>query len=282
MKGMSSRMAAFGPHPRQQVSWDARAAANFLAGGVGSGLIVTHALAGGTPAWPWLAGGASVALGLLAVWLEIGRPLRALNVFRHPGRSWMTREAIAATVLFALLAPALMRTPLAAGGAAFAALAFVYCQARIVSAARGIATWREPRVVPLFVATALAEGAGLYVLVNGMSRWVVAGLLAAALAGRFAAWIGWRRRLGTAAPAKALAEVDRAGRVFKGTTLLALGACSVAALAPPSSAVAWLWSLAGSLALVGGLWFKYSLVRRAAYTQGFALPHLPVRGVRRA
>jgi phenylacetyl-CoA:acceptor oxidoreductase subunit 2 len=284
MKGVSGSMPSFGPHPRQQGNWDARAATNFMAGGVGSGFIVTHALAGGTAWWPWLVGGAFVGLGLFAVWLEIGRPLRAMNVFRHPARSWMSREAIAATVLFALLALALLGTPGAAWGAGLVALVFAYCQARMVRGARGIATWREPRVVPLLVATSLADGAGLYVLANGTARWGAAGLLAAALAVRLAAWLAWRQRLGASASAKALAEVDRAGHVFNGTTLLALAACVVAALSPPlpaAPAMAWLWPLAGALALAGGLWFKYTLVVRGAYTQGFALPHLPVRGVRR-
>ncbi|MBL8340111.1 MAG: dimethyl sulfoxide reductase anchor subunit [Rubrivivax sp.] len=275
--------ASFGPHPRQQGNWDLRAAINFTAGGVGSGLIFTHALAGTAASWPWLVGGALIGLGLFAVWLEIGRPLRAMNVFRHPGRSWMTREAIAATVLFAMLALALLGTPGAAWGAGLVAAVFAYCQARIVRGARGIPTWREPRVVPLLVATALAEGAGLYVLVTGTPRWLAALLLTAALAARLASWLAWRRRLATA-PARALAAVDRAGHVFNAATLLALAACVVAWLSPPlpaAPAVAWLWPLAGVLALAGGLWFKVTLVVRGAYTQGFALPHLPVRGARR-
>ena len=37
----------------------------------------------------------------------------------------------------------------------------------------------------------------------------------------------------------------------------------------------------GLLALAGGAAFKFMLITRAAYNQGFALPHLPVRGVRR-
>ncbi|MBL8325383.1 MAG: dimethyl sulfoxide reductase anchor subunit [Rubrivivax sp.] len=284
MSSGSGQHAGFGPHPRQQGSWDVRAATNFMAGGAGSGLIFTHAFAGGAALWPWLVGGALIGLGLFAVWLEIGRPLRAMNVFRHPGRSWMTREAIAASVLFALLALALVGTPGAAWGAGLAAAVFAYCQARMVLGARGIATWREPRVVPLLLATSLADGAGLYVLVSGSPRWVAAGLLAAALAVRIAAWTGWRQRLRGSAPERALAEVDRAGHVFNGTSLLALAACVVAALSPPlptAPAVAWLWPLAGALALAGGLWFKATLVVRAAYTQGFTLPHLPVRGVRR-
>ncbi len=46
---------------------------------------------------------AFVGAGLFCVWLEIGRPWRFLNVFRHPARSWMTREAIIAIVLFILV-----------------------------------------------------------------------------------------------------------------------------------------------------------------------------------
>lgn len=282
---MNGHPTGFGPNPRQQGNWDARAATNFIAGGVGSGFIVAHALAGGTASWPWLVGGALVGLGLFAVWLEIGRPLRAINVFRHPGSSWMTREAIAAVVLFALLALALAGVRAAAWAAGLAALVFAYCQARIVRGATGIATWREPKVVPLLVATALAEGAGLYALGQGGNPpTIVGGLLAAALAVRLVAWLAWRRRLVTAA--RALAQIDRAGRVFKGGTLMALGACVVAVLAPPMPPMPpvapWLWSLAGVLALAGGLWFKFTLVVRGAYTQGFSLPHLPVRGVRRS
>jgi phenylacetyl-CoA:acceptor oxidoreductase subunit 2 len=36
------------------------------------------------------------------VWLEIGRPLRAMNVMRRPGSSWMSREAMVAPLVFAL------------------------------------------------------------------------------------------------------------------------------------------------------------------------------------
>ena len=38
--------------------------------------------------------------------------------------------------------------------------------------------------------------------------------------------------------------------------------------------------LAGVAALATGWQFKFVLITRAAYNQGFALPHLPVRGTR--
>ena len=97
----------YGPNPWQQTSWDWRAAGNYICGGAGTGLLIASALFG-TPApaslwspdWLVFAGLALVGLGLLCVWLEIGRPLRALNVFINPWTSWMSREAIISVVLF--------------------------------------------------------------------------------------------------------------------------------------------------------------------------------------
>ena len=274
---------SFGPNPWHQQSWDARAAGNFMGGGAGCGLIVFAALAGG-PRWLLLAGAALVALGLLSVFMEIGRPLRAMNVVRHPARSWMTREAMVAPVLFATVAAAWFGGPRVAWLAAPVALAFVYCQGRMLQAAKGIPAWREPLTVPLIVATGLAEGGGLWLLLAAtagpaaMLPWLA---FALALGARYALWLAWRRRL-RAAP-RALAAIDRAGHAFKAATLLA-GVAAVAAVTSPlpPGFLAALQVLAGGLALAGGLWFKFTLVTRGAYNQGFALPRLPVRGVRRA
>jgi phenylacetyl-CoA:acceptor oxidoreductase subunit 2 len=275
---------SFGPNPWQQQSWDARAAANFMAGGAGSGLIVFTTLAGG-PRAAYAIGAALVALGLGAVALEIGRPLRALNVYRHPQRSWMSREAIVALALFAITAAAWAGLPGAGSAAALAALGFVYCQGRLLRAAKGIPAWREPGIVPMVVATGLAEGGGL--LLIGMAAGAAAarpalawGLFATALAARGVLWFGWRQRL-RAAP-RALAAIDAAGHAFKAATLLALAAAAAVALAPLTPPLVQVLALAaGVLALAGGQWFKLTLITRAAFNQGFAIPHLPVRGVRR-
>ena len=274
---------SFGPKPWLQTHWDARAAANFMAGGCGSGSIVATALAGG-PRWAWLAGAAMVALGLTSVALEIGRPLRSLGVYRHPQRSWMTREAMVAFVLLASALAAWAGVPGAGAAAAAAALAFAYCQGRMLRAAKGIPAWREPRIVPLIVATALVEGGGAWLLMAGMSgaiAWPTWALFAVALVSRWALWGAWRRRLSVGP--RAIAEIDRAGRVLKAGTTLALAAAAAALLLPATSPplAALLAALAGAPALAGGLWFKFSLVTRAAFNQGFAIPHLPVRGVRR-
>lgn len=274
----------FGPNPWLQQSWDWRAAMNFVCGGAGSGLIVAAALAGSPPP-VLLAGAALVGLGLLCVALELGRPLRALNVFANPRSSWMSRESIAASALMLAVALALVRVPLAVFAAALLALVFLYCQGRLLNAARGIPAWREPLVVPLIVATGLAEGTGLW-LALGATRDAPPPLLAWAafvllLIARGGLWVAWRRRLRAAAGA--LAAADRAGRVFLGGTWIA-AAFALAALAtplPPSLGPV-LELAAGLLAAASGMWFKFTLVTRAAFNQGFALVHLPVRGSRRA
>lgn len=277
---------SYGPNPWQQRHWDWRAAANFMAGGLGGGLIVATTLAGG-PAWLHGAGALLVAAGLAAVWFEIGRPWRALNVVLHARRSWMSREAMVAPALLAAAAAAAFGLPGAAAAAGLLALTFVVCQGCILRAARGIPAWREPLVVPLIVATGLAEGAGLWLLAtsaatsaHGPASLPLWGWLAAALLARLLLWTHWRGRI-SAAP-RTLAAIDRAGHPFKATTLLPLALAVIVALAPlPPAATGLLQLLAGAAAVFGGLWFKFTLVTRAAFNQGFALPHLPVRGVPR-
>jgi phenylacetyl-CoA:acceptor oxidoreductase subunit 2 len=87
---MSRGDPSYGPNPWQQAHWDVRAAANFVCGGMGGGLVVAAALSGarGTAlAAPMLAGTALVALGLASVFAELGRPLRAA---RPRDRRWRT------------------------------------------------------------------------------------------------------------------------------------------------------------------------------------------------
>ncbi|MBK6631610.1 MAG: dimethyl sulfoxide reductase anchor subunit [Betaproteobacteria bacterium] len=103
---------------------------------------------------------AFVGGGLTCVWLEIGRPLRAINVFFHPQTSWMTREGIVAVPLFlCALAGVWFGGGVFVGMAALLGVVFLYCQGRILQASRHSA-WREPKIVPLILATGFVEGAG--------------------------------------------------------------------------------------------------------------------------
>jgi phenylacetyl-CoA:acceptor oxidoreductase subunit 2 len=94
----------WGAASRLQRFWDLRAACNFIGGGTGCGLLFWAAigLAGGLPYFPAaLIGLMFVGAGLFMVWLEIGKPWRAFNLFFRPQTSWMTREGIVSLPLFA-------------------------------------------------------------------------------------------------------------------------------------------------------------------------------------
>jgi phenylacetyl-CoA:acceptor oxidoreductase subunit 2 len=269
--------------PSLQTSWDRRAAGNFIGGGTGSGLAIiaaASALWSGAASRPAFALAAlAITAGLGLVWLEIGRPWRFLHVFFHPQTSWMTREALVAPALVLALAAAA-----ATGGRALAALAaafalvFVYCQARILRAALGIPAWREPAIVPLIVATALAEGTGaaLVLVVLAPERDPVALLFApVAILARWIAWAFYRGRLARrGAPRdalRALAAID-APLLLAGTVAPLALLVAALLLADLAGALAF---VAGVLALGAGWVVKGVIVTRAALTQGFALPHLP-------
>lgn len=202
---------------RPQKQWDMRAAGNFIAGGSGSGLMVVSALAAAAgankeAALPMAVGTAGVALGLSLVWLEIGKPWRALNVFFHPQTSWMTREGIVACLLLLVgAAGAWFVWPAAMIIAGLLAFGFLYCQARILRAARGIPAWRQAEIVPFIIATGIAEGAGLYLAVGSQSVTVSCFALAACLL-REAVWHAYLRGLAcTSTTAASLAVLSSPG-----------------------------------------------------------------------
>ena len=276
---------SFGPNPWQQAHWDWRAAGNFMCGGAGAGLLVFAVLAGVdgiAGALLVLAGLGLVGLGLLCVWLEIGRPLRAINVFRRPNASWMSREAIVSLLVFGFGLAAVVGLRSTAAPLLLAALAFGDCQARIVQAGKGIPTWREPLTVPLLVVTGLAEGAGLFWLAGvapARAGWLAAAFAALVLA-RWLVWRAWRQRVATAAVRPALAAIDGPGRALEWLgTALPLVLLVLSAFAGGWSAL--LLGAAGVLVAATGALFKFTLITRSAFNQGFRLAQLPVRGVPR-
>jgi len=282
-----------GTVPKLQRSWDLRAACNFIGGGTGTGLLVFAAISAVIGA-PFAAAGllalVFVGFGLSMVWLEIGKPLRAINVFFHPQTSWMTREGIVALPLFALAALAVLialarpdldvAAALTMEAAAAVGLGFLYCQARILRAAKGIRAWSEPAILPLIVASGFAEGAGVYLVLAGLTGaqplWTYA--LALLLCGaRYGAWWHYRRQLAAnGAPAGTLNVLNEAEPLVAWAGHAAPAVLLVLALAgvlPDVLAV-----LAGLAMAVSGWFVKVTIVLRAARSNGFAVAHTPVRG----
>ncbi len=282
--------SGFGPNPWQQTSWDWRAAGNFICGGMGTGLLTVGALfcppvraSLSAPDWLVFAGLALVGLGLLCVWLEIGRPVRALHVFLNPRTSWMSREAIVGLVLF----PAGLAAMLGVAGWAWItaalALAFLYCQSQMLPAARGIPAWRSGLMSPLFIVTAWCEGIGLFLQFGIFHTRTSNAMLAAfplLLVLRLLVWRLYRSDVDSALAASARRALDRA---WQQLSLLGAGVpilLMVVGLWLDGPAQALLLALSGACAAWAGAYVKYTLVTRASFNQGFALSKLPVRGVR--
>lgn len=275
-------MDAVSPH--RQSNWDWRAAANFIAGGTGSGLFAATTLAGFFAPPPLLTAGllalALVATGLFCVWLEIGRPWHFMNVFFNARTSWMTREAMAALPFFALGVGAALTAslPLWLGATVFGLL-FLFCQGRILHAAKGIPAWREARIVPLIVTTGLCEGVGLFTSFAAVSgnealRQGTAMMLLTLLFLRFSAWRTYRRALGNqGAPTRTFHALDQGWLNLNGRTQLAIAAITAAGLMAPPLLVT-----GGIAAAITGWAFKYTLITRAAFTQGYAIDRMPARG----
>lgn len=282
---------SFGPNPWQQTSWDWRAAGNFIGGGVGTGLLVISALfaapndaAASAINWLLLLSLALIGLGLLCVWLEIGRPLRALHVFFNPRTSWMSREAFVALLLF----PAGLLALLSVGGMIWVtgalALLFLYCQSRMLPATRGIPAWRSKLLTPLMFSTGLCEGCGVFMLLghwHGAVTSAALGLFLLLLVARLVLWLRYRSAVESSLAPRARAALNQAGRMLLVSgTIAPLLLLAASAVWTNGTAQALLLALAGAGAAFSGASFKYTLVTRASFNQGFALAKLPVRGVR--
>lgn len=275
-----------GPWPRLQRAWDIRAACNFIGGGTGTGLILL-ALAAALGGADWLPalllGLLFVGFGLTMVLFEIGRPWRALNVFLHPQTSWMTREGVLALPLFGAGVAAAAAEWLGWHGAALAGLSvaaaaaagFLYCQARILRAARGIPSWREPALTPYILLSGLTEAAGLLAVVYAGAPWASVVLLALLLV-RAGVWHHYRETLARRGAPAATLEV--LGRLTP--RLLAVGHAVPAGLLVAALTLQWppLAVAAGLVAAGCGWRAKLVLITRAAQTQGFAIPRTPIRG----
>jgi len=277
---------------RLQTFWDWRAAMNWIFGGIGAGTAVAAwlaALAGMLPAQEvaavQLAAALLLALGLFFVFLKIGRKLRFWRAVSRPQTSWMTREIYAVALFY----PAVLANLLWPGAgmsmlAGIFAFAFLFCQAKILHLARGISAWRVALVPWMIVASGLLEGLGLLTLITlwldgfgtASPPLALAGLALAALnAGLWAAYRAGAARNGVVPLSRRLIArislpLQLAGHAFP-------AAMFVLALASPDIARACLG--AGSIAaLAGGAYWKFMLVARAGYQQGFSMPMLPQRG----
>jgi phenylacetyl-CoA:acceptor oxidoreductase subunit 2 len=197
----------------------------------------------------------------------------------------MTREAIAALPFFGFGLAAVISgsAMLALVGAAFG-LAFLYCQARILEAAKGIPAWRQRQIVPLMVATGLTEGLALFAIyaavagVDGSILKPVALALVALIGLRHLAWRSYRRELGAQGAPTATFRVLDNGRInlSLGQQLLPAGILVASLVTGPLLPV--LLAVTSLFVVASGWAFKYTLITQAAFNQGYAVKRMPARG----
>ncbi len=217
--------------------------------------------------------------------LKIGRPLRSIHVLRQPQRSWMSREAWIAGAFFPLAALAVwFETSALMLAAAILGLLFLFSQAMMFREAKGIPAWRTPLIVPLILATGVAEGGGLFLASAALLPWLSplaeATAVAVALLAALRGWT-WRSYLAAleieGAPMRTLAVFD-AFRPWFFALGLAVPLALIVAGFIATGAAGILFALAGACVSAAGGALKFILVTRAGYNQGFALVHTPVRG----
>jgi phenylacetyl-CoA:acceptor oxidoreductase subunit 2 len=197
----------------------------------------------------------------------------------------MTRELYAVAVFYPLvLANLLWPSAILSLLSGALALVFLWCQAKILHKARGIPAWRVPLMPWMLLATGLLEGTGLLALLLAWMKGLgqpgilvpVAGLALTVL--NAALWIAYRRT------AKEEGIVPLARRVIgeNSLTLHLVGHALPAlmfllAIVNPALMQVYL-GVAGVAAIAGGAFWKFMIIVRAGYQQGFALPAVPQRG----
>ena len=152
--------------------------------------------------------GVAAAVGLLASFWHLGKPLRAWRAFSQWRTSWLSREGVLAVACFVPAAVLLLllaqgtssaiapMTRIVGGLLAATSLATVACTAMIYASLTPIPAWRHRLVVPVYILFAMLTG-GLPMLlsVSGIARgfdgtlpWLLAGIALVLLALKLAYW----------------------------------------------------------------------------------------------
>ncbi len=281
---------------QRQTFWDMRAAMNFTLGGMSTGLIIMAWLAYVTGFLPQdsllainLVAGVGMAVGLFFVFLEIARKFRFLYVLLRPGTSWMTRETYVVALFYpTLIADLIQPSEILHLALAVEAAAFLYCQARILPAAKGIPAWRGRLMPWMLLATGLLEGAGLLAIAASLFSGPAGAAPVAAGAGGVLAVINailWRKYIATsqACGIGPLARIALAAITLRlrliGHALPLLGFALFLGLWLDYPFLAAMTCLvAGIGAVAGGILWKFTVITKACHQQGFALPKVPQRG----
>lgn len=162
-------------------------------------------------------------IGLLSSVLHLGHPERAWRAFSQWRSSWLSREGVASLAFFPPAAACALgwvwygaadgAWRMAALALAVAAVATVVCTAMIYASLKPIPQWRNPWVLPVYLALAAASGAQLLAALGpawGLAPWLPL-LAAGATLGAWAVKALYWRAIDGAAPSATIASATGLG-----------------------------------------------------------------------
>ena len=233
----------------------------------------------------FLVSGIIIAIGLFFVWLKIGRKLRAFYVVLKPQNSWMSREVYAVGLLYlAGLIDYFSPSNFMHLIIAIVALTFLYCQARILHSAKGIPTWRAPKIPWILLATGFYEGFGLLAIYSFIypqsiplsSILPVGGLVLAAINALL--WQNYVMSLGDEGVGQKSQNLLLASTLKIQFISYLLPSILAMIFLVWGNEGSWTLAVAGVLVDVGSIYWKILLITKACHQQGYAIAKFPQRG----
>lgn len=250
----------------------------FIFGGLGAGCITAAyclSLIGGILTgdliFPYLTGGAILAVGLAWVWAPLNPRLRTVDLLIRPTPSWLAYETYAAVALFLALATvAKVAAPAVELLVVLTALTFMVCQANVAHASKSRAAWRAPQIPSLLVITALAAGTGMIGLLSAIMPPIIRGGLFAPVVGLILAGMGayrWREyvRRQDSTIEKHVARVSTPIYV----TVYAVPAALYLAALLPWPGQDWMLPAGGVAAIAGGSIWMHTVIARLGHARAF-------------
>ena len=158
---------------RQKV-WDWPAVLNFILGGAGCGFYLIASLAAvmhpGKPASAPAAGfqivaPGMIALGLIAVAIEAGRPARGRYLLHHLSSSWMSAEVLAGMAfIFLAVINFFLPRPVFIGAAVVAAIWLLIAQGFMLYRCRAVIAWNVSLIPVQLLTSSLCLGFGFWLI----------------------------------------------------------------------------------------------------------------------
>lgn len=273
--------------PTRQKAWGWPAAVNFILGGMGSGvyllsLLTLFSSGGGSPPEQAAAfktvGPALTILGLAALAVEAGRPLRSRYLLSRLKSSWMSRETLTGALFVACaLLDRLFPSQLLQLLAAAAAAGFLLSQGFLVYRAGSVIAWNVPLVPLLFFSSGLATGGGV-LLLSAVWEGALPGpralpLVLACMGLDLAVWLlyifgprkgAFYRTTRALRSSGSLVLTAGIGHILPALLLLP----AMAVPAAPAGLPGTLLTLAGLAAVAGGAALKAGIILQAGFLRG--------------